>query len=312
MNIAFGVNESGMVEEGSIDELRKYVDFVYRYETESHEVCHTELLRAVNNYLAKLKIHNEWQDSGSLDRTDFRYQTFGRIEAHVVAYHLSVTSTKNDLVNLVNECLSLGFNHGPTVELVGGAREVNLRSSFCDRFFYTVEYFIQQMNTHFSFVTDTSAKSKQHYFQKMLEFFEMGDEVVSTKYLVDKFVASYPVDDSSLIKEMKAKLEDKSVPLGKLYEYAAALRNCLHNNGYSNKTLNNLDIGLAQFKGIKQGEYITCQSTFHVLMMSMALTEILQQITQRSIDLFPGKLLQDPFTMKLKGILETKASTSSS
>lgn len=281
-------------------ESREHLDFIYSFEVFGYRADQAEIFHTLNNYYKNLKYQNEWKEKNQLDLIDFRYQTFSRIESHTLAYHLSMLSTKHDVENLMNECLSLGYSLEMAVTSVGSMREVSLRISYWDRFFYSVEYYVQQMNTHYSFISDTTTHQKQHYFHKMLEFFDLENEVLNTDELVKKVINYYPDKESKILQNIAAKAIKNAIPYSKFYEYAATIRNSLHNNGFSNKTLNNLDIGVVQFKNIKKGEFIECISSFHILMLSLAITEILQIITQKSIDMFPGKILIDPFTTKLR------------
>ena len=264
-----------------------------------NRICQSKIFETLNSFYTCLDYQNKWLDDGLLDKLDFRFQTFARIEMHTIAYHLSIVSTKNDVENLINECLSLGYSLETAISSVGAMREVSLRISFWDRFFYTVEHFVQQMNAKYTFIDNTSTHSKKHYFQAMLDFFGVGQEVIRTKEIVKLFKENYPDKNSWLVSKIDGNLKDRDVRLSKLYEYAAALRNSLHNNGFSNKTLNNLDIGLCRFSGIKKGEFIDCLSVFHVLSLSLVITEALQRITQKSINMFPEDVIYDPFTKKL-------------
>lgn len=283
----------------SLYQIKDHLKNIFHHNYNGTQVEHTDILRFLIKYYSTLKYQNEWHDSGSLNKLDFRFQTFARTEVHTLTYHLSLVSTKNDLENLINECLDLGYSLEMTIDTITNMMEVCLRISFWDRFFYNIEHFVQQMNRKFSFVSDGSTHNKQFYFQEMLNFLDMGTEKYDTSIIIDEINNHFPSGNNEFVRLANQNNRKAMIPYGKFYEYAATMRNSLHNNGFSNKPLNNLDLGIVSFKNIKSGEFITCLSTFHILFLSLPITHILERIVEKTIALYPGELIYDPFTKKL-------------
>lgn len=153
-----------------LSEVRDHLENVFSHKYDGTSVQHLDILRFLVKFYSTLKYQNEWLDANALDKLDFRFQTFARIEMHTLTYHLSLISTKNDLESLINECLELGYSMEMAVNSITNMREVGLRISFWDRYFYNIEYFVQQMNRKFSFVENNSTHNKQFYFKKCLIF----------------------------------------------------------------------------------------------------------------------------------------------
>jgi hypothetical protein len=174
-----------------------------------------------------------------------------------------------------------------------------MRISFWDRYFYGIEYFVQQMNKRFSFITDKSTHAKQFYFQEMLNFFGLGAETYNINDIFIELNNHFPEGNSDFIQSAERNKKQTLIPYVKFYEYAATMRNSLHNNGFSNKTLNNLDLGVVSYQNIKAGEMINCLSAFHVLILSFPLTQIIQKVVEKTLILAPNELIFDPYTKGL-------------
>jgi hypothetical protein len=133
----------------------------------------------------------------------------------------------------------------------------------------------------------------------MLNFLGMGAEKYDASLIAEEIAKHFPQENKEFLRLANQNKKRNLIPYGKFYEYAATMRNSLHNNGFSNKTLNNLDLGVISFKNIKSGEFITCLSTFHILFLSLPITHILERVVEKTIALYPGELIYDPFTKKL-------------
>ena len=277
----------------------KLLDDILACDFEGVAVSHFDVLKfAINSYSA-LKYQGDWLNSGSLDKLDFRFQTFARIEIHTLTYYLSLVSTRDGLDSIIRECLDLGYSFEMAIDCATSIREVNLRISFLDRYFYTLEYFVQLMNKRFGFVTDGSVHKKQFYFTAMLKFFGMEENIYETENLLTALNTFFPSGNEDFLALANQKQCRNAINYGKFYEYAATMRNSLHNNGFSSKTLNNLDLGILSFKDIKQGASITCISTLHVAMLSLPLTRIVEEVAKKSMELLPGELIEDPYVKQL-------------
>jgi hypothetical protein len=294
---------TGKITPAGLDKCMTLLNETYTYNIGGVEVHYTSLYSFFNGYLASLFYQNDWQEGGSLEVVDFRFQTFARLETHALSNHLSIISNFNNLEDMINECLSLGYSLKMAINAAVIMRSVALKISYWDRVFYSIEYYVQRMNDHFSFMSNLSTHRKSHYFTKMLEYFDLADSTITARELVGILSKHCPEELQPLNSFLADKIPNRSIQFSKFYEYAATLRNSLHNNGYSNKTLNNLDIGLSRFENITAGHSINCMSLYHLLTLSVALTEVFQRITEKTLDLHPGLVIPDPFIADMRSHL---------
>lgn len=286
---------TGKITPAALAECTARLNESYTYNIGGVEVRYASIYSFFNGYLGSLLYQNDWKEDERLKVIDFRFQTFARLETHALSNHLSIISNFNNLEGMINECLSLGYSLEMAINAVVIMRSVALRISYWDRVFYSIEYYIQRMNDHFSFMPNSSTHRKSHYFAKMLEYFDLANSTISAQELVDILSRHCPEELKPLNSFLADRIPNRSIHFSTFYEYAATLRNSLHNNGYSNKTLNNLDIGLSRFENISAGHSINCMSLYHLLTLSVALIEVFQRITGKTLELHLGLVIPDPF-----------------
>lgn len=292
---------TGRITPDDLAKCKTLLDESYTYNIQGIKVRYFNFYSFINSYLDSLSYQNEWRDQ--LETFDFRFQTFARLEIHVLTNHLSIISNFNNLEDMINECLSLGYSLKMAIDAAVVMRSVALRISYWDRLFYSIEYYIQRMNDKFSFIEDSSTHKKSQYFTKMLEFLGLDRSAISVKDLVKVFAMHCPEELNSLNKALSQSIPSKSICFSTFYEYAATLRNSLHNNGFSNKTLNNLNIGLAKFDNIVIRQSVNCMSLYHLLSLFVALSEVFQRITAKTLELYPGVVIPDPFIADMRAHL---------
>lgn len=271
----------------------------------SQNVFAWELTRMAINSCSVLAYQNQENSGINLRTVDARFQVFARIEVSLLNYHLSLISTSESMRSLIQETLNVGYSLAMAINSTTLMREVLLRTAFLDQFFFHIEYFIQQMNKHHNFISRHGSKTKQQYFLEMLRHFGLESSKFQSSELKKIIECHFPSAEKAAL--IAADCDNRDAPLGDYYTYLAAIRNSLHNNGYSNKRLNNWSLGVVKFEKIEAGEALLCQGCAQVIALTIPLIRILERIVLHSIQLDPDLCIIDPYTEALQKITSDSA-----
>lgn len=289
-----------MTHEQFIEALKAEQHKLYSIDLNGSTVSNSDFLRILINKYKKLNFSN-WLKTGEIqDSLDIRYQLFIRIEIATIHYFQAIESYINDYENIWTKTHELGYDKRfTTISITFG--EVSIRTNFIDKIFYAIDYFIQQMNDIIQFHTSGSTHKKQQYFKLLLETLDIKNETITTNSVVDDLINNIPTDE---LKGLFIKGKDRAIELHELYGYFVALRNVFHNNGYSQKTLNQLNIGGVIFD-IKKDEQIRFSHDTVVTSVFLMLYP-LKRIVEQTFIKYPNALWKDPYTSAMRDVLEER------
>lgn len=273
---------------------------LYTNEINGKVIENSDTLRLFIEFMER-SIHGGLIESDLLNIEDFRNAMFVRIEISVATYYHSIRQSKKYFKDIINDSLELGYSLKFSFGLAAGEREVQFRIAFLDRYFYNIDHFIQIMNREFGFASTDNTKRKQQVFTEMLKYFKLEDKFFTPKRIFDIFSEDVKVKNYEFI-ELLRDNSDRSIKYTDLYEYIANIRNSLHSNGFSNKTMNNLSLGELKYE-IRKGKFLKCISLTHLVALLIPMTKILEEIVRKSIELKP-ECLADPFRQEVNAFLE--------
>jgi hypothetical protein len=271
---------------------------LYSIDLNGLTVSNSDFLRILFNKYEKFDFPNWLETEKIKDALDIRHQLFMRIEIATVNYFQTIESYINDLENIWTKTHELGYDKAFTTTSITFG-EVSIRTNFIDKVFYAIDYFIQQMNSAIQFHTSGSTHKKQQYFKMLLEKLEIENEIVQTDIIVDDLISNIPKNE---LKGLFVKGINRGIELNDLYGYFVALRNGFHNNGYSQKTLNKLNVGGVIFD-IKKDEQISFGHDTVVVAVYLMLYP-LKRIIEQTFIKYPNKLWIDPYSNKLRTFME--------
>lgn len=285
-----------MTHDQFIDALKQNQKKLYSIDLNGITIPNSEYLKILIRKHEALNFP-KWLEEGKVSSpADIRHQLFMRIELATIHYYQSIVSTLNDFENIWTETKRLGYTNEFTTIAVT-FREVSIRTTFIEKVFFAIDYFIQQMNSQLKFHTSESIHKKQQYFKLLLEKLDIA-ESIETNLIVDDLIAI-----SKKIKSgMFVKGRNRQVELHELYTYFVAFRNVFHNNGYSQKTLNKLNIGGVIFN-IKKGVQIDFGHDTVVTIVFLMLYP-LERIVEQSFIKYPNQIWEDQYTVEMKDYLE--------
>lgn len=289
-----------MTYEEFIENLKITQQKLYSTHLNGFTVSNSDFLRILFNKYEEFNFPN-WLKMGKIkDALDIRHQLFMRIEIATVHYFQAIEAYINDVENIWVKTYELGYDQMFTATSITFG-EVSIRTNFIDKIFYSIDYFIQQMNGAIQFHTNSSTHKKQHYFKLLLEALDISGEKITTDLIVDELNRNIPTDK---LNGLFVKGNNREIYLHEIYGYFVALRNVFHNNGYSQKTLNKLCIGGVTFD-IKVDEQIKFSHDTVVLAVFLMLFP-LKRIVEQTFIKYPDSLWVDPYTMKLRSFLDER------
>ena len=278
---------------------------IYSTKINGKSVELSELLKNFINFMGQ-STWNNFITSELLSTEDFRYAVFGRIEIAAATYYHSLRQALGVFPQIIQDsCEELGYNFDFAFGLAGLEKEIQLRVAFIDRYFYNIDHFIQVMNRQFSFANPGNTKRKQQVFGEMLAHFDLNDKYFTPQSIFE-LISNVEDEGNSEFSELMRDTSDRKIKYTDLYEFLANIRNSLHNNGFSNKTMNNLTLGQLKYE-VKKDELLNCLSLSHLLALLFPLTKILVEVVAKSVVIHPT-LLTDPFREEVKAfVLEMKS-----
>ena len=289
-----------MTHEEFIEALKINQQKLYSIDLNGFTVTNIDFLRILFNKYEKFNFPN-WLETGKIqDALDIRHQLFMRIEIATIHYFQAIESYINDLENIWTKTHELGYDKRFTTTSITFG-EVSIRTNFIDKVFYAIDYFIQQMNGVIQFHSSGSTHKKQQYFKLLLEALDIKEETIQTDLIVDDLISNIPTDE---LVGLFVKGRNREIELQELYGYFVALRNVFHNNGYSQKTLNQLNIGGVIFD-IKKDEQINFSHDTVVTAVFLMLYP-LKRIVEQTFIKYPNTLWKDPYTSDLRVFMEER------
>ena len=289
-----------MTHEEFIEALKINQQKLYSIDLNGFTVTNIDFLRILFNKYEKFNFPN-WLETGKIqDALDIRHQLFMRIEIATIHYFQAIESYINDLENIWTKTHELGYDKRFTTTSITFG-EVSIRTNFIDKVFYAIDYFIQQMNGVIQFHSSGSTHKKQQYFKLLLEALDIKEETIQTDLIVDDLISNIPTDE---LVGLFVKGRNREIELQELYGYFVALRNVFHNNGYSQKTLNQLNIGGVIFD-IKKDEQINFSHDTVVTAVFLMLNK-LKRIVEQTFIKYPNTLWKDPYTSDLRVFMEER------
>lgn len=289
-----------MTHEQFIETLKVDQFKLYSIDLNGQTVSNSDFLRILFNKHQKLDFPN-WLASGKIqEASDIRHQLFMRIELATIHYFQAIESYINDIDNIWTKTKKLGYHDGFTATSITFA-EVSIRTNFLEKVFFAIDYFIQQMNGIIRYHTSGSTHKKQHYFKLLLAKLDVDKEAIKTDEVVDDLISNVPREE---LKNLFIKGRNREIKIHEVYGYFVAMRNVFHNNGYSQKTLNKLNIGGVIFD-IKKDQQIRFGHDTVVTAVYLMLHPLKRVIEQTFIK-YPNQLWEDAYTMRLKEFIEDR------
>jgi hypothetical protein len=287
-----------MEKEEFYEYFRTQQEKLYTIDINGQDIQNSDLLIILIRKLAEL-YPNKWVEENEISALDMRSQLFIRFDMAFLHYYQSIISTLNSTDLLWNTTTQqLGYyKKYAFINLT--FREVYLRTSFFEKVFFTIDYFIQQMNTFITFYDGNSTHKKQQYFKLLLEKIGLNNSELETDNVVDELNKLFYDNDKT---KLFIKNRNRKIKYFEVYDYLVALRNVFHNNGFSQKTMNNLNIGGVPIEIVKDKQIRFSQDVLIVVVYMMV--NIMEEIVETTFKLYPNQEWIDPYANDLKMFME--------
>lgn len=287
-----------MTEQEFKDEIKRIAESQITQTINGHNISNLDLLEILIKQLQDIySTHN-------IDDLDFRKQLWGRLNMIVNWYYHNIRLTiENQYDIYMHNCQKLDY-----IDKFSGVciltKEVYDRTSFFSRLFFDVEYFLDQVNSKITF-EEKNSKTKSHYFQLLLEKIGMDNEEIVFNQVIDD------VNKRANKKLLVKNSSNKKLTYAKLFEYVVTLRNCFHNNGFSQKALNNLNIGGIEIKIQTEGQATMGMSVIFIVLFILfeVLDKVVAKLNENNTELWEDRYTKCLIDTKDKETIEEKLHT---
>lgn len=289
-----------MTHQEFIERLKANQIELYSNEVNGRTIFNADFLTVILNKLIAIN-YQDWALHGHIQsHLDIRFQLFVKIEMATVHYYQSILSTIYGIDAIWEGTKELGYLNQFTMNTIT-YREVSLRTAYLEKVFFEIDYFIQRMNNHVKFHQTGSTHNKQKYFELLMEKLEIADAVINTSELVEDLNGNCSV---KYMKNTFVNVKSRDIKMSEVYSYLVSIRNTLHNNGYSQKTLNKLDMGgvvidIQKNKQVNQSHPVVSTLVFMVLYP-------LLKIVEKTFINYPKQYWEDPYTKELNDFVSER------
>ncbi|MGV0966056.1 hypothetical protein [Empedobacter falsenii] len=208
------------------------------------DVLNTTLLKILIQKLESIG-YEDWNHQ-NFNKNDVRMQLFVKFDFYTSYYFHNINLTIENYDKIVEDNLELGYSYEFSSESMI-FKEVYERTNYLSKFFFDLEYFLQQVNKKISYSDATKSKKKNYFFNSLIN--KIGIEnSLNINCIIMEINRIYGSD-------LLFKVKDRKIEYSLIFDYLTTFRNSLHNNGFSQKTLNKIDFGGILIE-IKQNEQV--------------------------------------------------------
>ena len=268
----------------------------YSNEINGLNMSNSEFLRILINKFRRLDYENLLDHNQT--SLDFRFQLFIRCEIAVMNYYQSILSNIRDFKNIWNDTEELGYRNRAIYSSIM-FREVSCRTTFLEKTFYCIDYFIHQLNQKLNFNTNGSIHNKQQLFKMAMEALEIDQRIIKLHQIIEEL---NEISDEIFNKKIFKKGRNRTIHLHEFYTYLVAIRNILHSNGYASRNLNKLDIGGVILE-IKKSIQIDVSHSVIVIATYLMLYPI-NEIVKATVIKYPNQFWEDGYTIEFGELLD--------
>ena len=196
------------------------------------DVLNTTLLKILIQKLESIG-YEDWNHQ-NFNKNDVRMQLFVKFDFYTSYYFHNINLTIENYDKIVEDNLELGYSYEFSSESMI-FKEVYERTNYLSKFFFDLEYFLQQVNKKISYSDATKSKKKNYFFNSLIN--KIGIEnSLNINCIIMEINRIYGSD-------LLFKVKDRKIEYSLIFDYLTTFRNSLHNNGFSQKTLNKIDFG---------------------------------------------------------------------
>lgn len=268
-----------------MNDFKKLVISTNSYELADKSYGAEEWLSILFSRFANLKYAGEWIEGGTFDGTDVRPMVLLRIESATIWYEQNILASLELCERYAQDIVAHGYDKKFAIHHSAILREVQNRIGYLDSVYFAIDYFISQMMRIHGVAH--SGQNKVSDFSALLSHFSM-EAAGATKQDILSEIRLHLPGSMAASRSVLAEQSGVMVPFQKSFEYLTLIRNSLHNNGFANKTMNNLVIGPFEYKGIVKNESLQCMGIPSLVVLILQMVNCIEQLCEQSVRKIPA------------------------
>lgn len=279
-----------------MDKLSELNESVNSYELGGESYSSIKWLAILFNKFSKLEYSQGWIERELFTSIDVRPMVLLQIESATLWYEQNLISSRDLNQEFLSAAISHGYDTNFGTYQAYVLREVQNRVGFLDSVYFAIDHFITKMIAIHAI--DSQGQNKVNQFLRLLEHFGLEKKGEKRKAIVCELRELVPCDmkkHGHLFAE-RGESEPKYL---KTFEYLTLIRNCLHNNGFANKSMANLQVGPFEYLNIKKDGRIECMGLPNLILLVVQMVNIIEKLCLLSSAEIPQKQI-DPYLQSLK------------
>jgi hypothetical protein len=238
-----------------------------------------EWLSILFSRFESLKYASEWIEAGTFEETDARPMVLFRIESATIWYEQNILASLELCERYAQVIVAHGYDEKLAISHSVMLREVKNRVGYLDSVYFAIDYFISKMLKIHGVAH--SGQNKVSNFLSLLGHFSMETAGATKQEILSEIQLHLPPSMGASNSTLAEQSGDM-VPFQKSFEYLTLIRNSLHNNGFANKTMNNLVIGPFEYKGIVKDKSLQCMGISNLVVLILQMVNCIEQLCERS------------------------------
>lgn len=279
--------------------LQELVDSVNSLELDGENYSAREWLSILFSGFSDLKYATEWIDTGKYTGVDVRPMVFLRVESATIWYEQNIVASVELCNKYEQMILDHGYDRNFAIKHAVNLRETNNRVGYLDSIYFAFDYFVSQMLMIHRI--EHKGQNKVSDFGALLGHFSM-EASGSTKCQILSEIRYHLPESMSKSAEALVEKNDGMITFQKSFEYLTLIRNSLHNNGFANKSMNNLVIGPFEYRDIKKNHSLSCLGLPNLLVLILQIVNCMEILCEKSVKEVPS-IHVDPHLKVLHGKL---------
>ncbi len=263
-----------------MNETLKLIKSVNSYEVGGNSYDSIEWLSILFNRFSSLKYATSWIDQGTYAGTDVRLMVLFRIESATLWYEQNLISSSNLYEIFASRVEEHGYSKGLGISHISIQREVQNRIGFLDSVYFSIDYFISQLSEIHNITQ--SGQRKVDHFSNLLKHFNIENSGKTRNNIMKELKSLLPnsmsASEADFTEPSSAKL-----PYLKAFEYLTLIRNSLHNNGFSNKNMDNLSIGPIKYTDIQRNQSLNCMGLPNLILLILQMINAIEELCLLSV-----------------------------
>lgn len=276
--------------------LSEHNESINSYELGGKPYSSVDWLIILFNKFSRLEYSQGWLDQNLFTGADVRPMVLLQIESATLWYEQNLISSRH----LNQEFLSAAETHGYDAKFslyqAFVLREVQNRVAFLDSVYFSIDYFITRLTAIHNI--QSQSQNKVNKFAQLLKYFNLEKDGERKDVVIAQVRELIP-DSMKIHEGLFVERSKSELKYLKSFEYLTLIRNSLHNNGFANKSMANLKVGIFEYSNIIKAKRLECMGLPNLIILIIQMINVIEKLCLLSAREIPEEQV-DPYLRSIK------------